>query len=34
LIVSVPPSATTGTVTVAAPLGSANSPSSFTVLGP
>jgi YD repeat-containing protein len=31
LIVSVPPSATTGTVTVTAPLGSANSPNPFTV---
>jgi len=33
LIVSVPPSATTGTVTVTAPLGAANSPNPFTVLG-
>jgi YD repeat-containing protein len=33
LIVSVPSSATTGTVTVTAPLGSANSANPFTVLG-
>jgi YD repeat-containing protein len=33
LIVSVPSSATTGTVAVTAPLGSANSPNPFTVLG-
>ena len=32
LIISVPPSATTGTVTVTAPPGSANSPNPFTVL--
>jgi len=34
LIVSVPASATTGTVAVTAPLGAASSPSPFTVLGP